>query len=126
MRVIVLGVAAIALAGCAGLGSLSVEDTTYIRTDGQVIEQTQIDADLSTCPSGFFSRDRTSECMVAKGYFLVAVNVAEAKRAQFAQITEEKRRQEQARILAERKKQEELERAARRKGKKAKQPVLRQ
>jgi len=56
--------------------------------------------------------------MVAKGYFLVAIEDAETKQAQFAQIAEENRKREQARIEAELKKQKELERAARRQKKK--------
>jgi hypothetical protein len=127
MRVIVLGAAAIALGGCAGLGLSSGTETTYIRADGQPVAQEQVDADLSSCSSTFASGDKAYNCMLTKGYFLVEVKDAAAKQAQFTQIQAEKRRQEEARIAEEIRKQKELERAAQRlKKKKPKPPALRQ
>jgi hypothetical protein len=118
MRKVVLVVAAVTLAGCAGTGSL-LSSMTYIRADGSSVSTEQIDADKSGCASG---SENTNRCMVAKGYFEVDVKDAEAKRAQLAQIAEANRKREEERLAAERKKQEELERAARRKAKKKKTP----
>jgi len=122
MRAIVLLVAAATLAGCAGLGSSAPADTTYIRANGQPVAKEQVDADLSSCSPTFFSSDKAYDCMLTKGYFLVPVQDAAVKQAQFAQITEEKRKQEEARAAEEIKKQEALERAARKRGKKKKTP----
>jgi hypothetical protein len=123
MRAIILIVGAIALSGCSGLGSsFSQTDMTYIRADGRPVEQVQIDADLSSCSANVFSGEKTFNCMLAKGYFQVAVADAPAKQAQFAQIAEEKRKQEEARIAEEKRKQEALERAARKKKQKQKKP----
>jgi hypothetical protein len=114
MRLMVLVAVAAALAGCAGMESSS---TTYIRADGQYVSKEQLDADQSSCSS---SGERTERCMLAKGYFLVAVQDAAVKQAQFAQIAEEKKKREEARLAEERKQQEELARAARRQAKKKK------
>jgi hypothetical protein len=119
MRVGVLLVAAVALAGCGGLGSSTPTGTTYIRADGQPVSKEQIDADQSSCSS---SSEKSYQCMLTKGYFLVAERDAATKQAQFAQITEDRRRREEARIVEERKKQEALDRAARRQTKKKVNP----
>jgi hypothetical protein len=123
MRAIVLVVTAAALAGCAGLGSSSTPaETTYIRSDGQPVSKEQVDADQASCGS---SSDKAYRCMVGKGYFLVAVQDAAAKQAQFAQIAEDNKKREEARIAEELRKQEELARAARRQAQKKKKPPAR-
>jgi hypothetical protein len=119
MRAIVLVVATAALAGCAGVGSSTPQDTTYIRSDGRPVSKEQLDLDQSSCAS---VSDKAYRCMVSKGYFLVSVQDAAAKQTQFAQIAEENRRREEARIAEERRKQEEIDRAARRQAKKKKPP----
>src|ERR1700693_3799222 len=102
MRAIVLlVVATAALAGCEGMGSTS-GDLTYIRSNGQPISQEQFEADQSSCTSLTESKNR---CMVAKGYFQVPAQNAEAKQAQLAQMAEDNRKREEARIAAEKKKQ---------------------
>jgi hypothetical protein len=124
LLLVLVPVAAV-LSGCAGLGSFGSSpeaNTTYIRSDGQPVAKEQIDADLSSCSSTFSSGDKTFNCMVAKGYFLVSVKDAATKQAQFAQIAEDKRKQEEARLAEERKKQEALDRAARRQAKKKPKP----
>jgi hypothetical protein len=124
MRIVVLVLVALALAGCAGFGSSSssVGDTTYIRADGRPVAKEQVDADVSSCSSAFSSGDKTYNCMLTKGYFLVSVQDAATKQAQFAQIAEDKRKQQEARIAEEKRKQEALERAARKQAKKKPKP----
>jgi hypothetical protein len=117
MRAIVMVIAAVTLAGCAGLNSSSSK-TTYIRADGQPVSKEQLDASQSACSKS--SDQQAYRCMVANGYFLVDVNDAEVKRAQFAQIAEEARQREEARIAEQARQQEELALAERRKAKKKK------
>jgi hypothetical protein len=116
MRVGVLLVTAVALAGCAGIGPSTPSGTTFIRADGQSVSKEQVDADQSSCSSS--ASEKSYQCMLAKGYFLVAVRDADTKQAQFAQITEDRRKREEARIAEEARKQEALNRAARRQAKK--------
>ena len=118
MRAIVMVIAAATLAGCAGLNSSSSPKTTYIRADGQPVSKEQLDASQSACSKS--SDQQAYRCMVANGYFLVDVNDAEVKRAQFAQIAEEARQREEARIAEEARQREELALAERRKARKKK------
>ena len=123
MRTILLAMAAaITLAGCGGLQSISLSSSTkYVRADGQSVSAEQLDADQASCSSLTARDDR---CMLAKGYFAVEEKNAEAKQLQLAQIAETNRQREEARLAAERKKQAELERAARRQAaKKKKKPA---
>ena len=116
MRAIVFVVAAAALGGCASIGSSTPSGTTFIRADGQSVSKEQLDADQSSCSST--AGEKSYQCMLAKGYFLVAVRDADTKQAQFAQISEDRRKREEARIAEEARKQEALNRAARRQAKK--------
>jgi hypothetical protein len=112
MRTIVLVGAAITLSGCGGLESATFwSSSTYVRADGQLISQGQLDADQDSCSSG---AESTQHCMLAKGYFLIDAKEADVKRSEFARISETNRRREEAQLAAERARQKELELAARR------------
>ena len=114
MRIILL-LAAVVLAGCAAR-------TQYVRADGQIVSQSQIDLDEAECSA----QSEDHYCMVGKGYFTVVADQADAKRAQLAAIaqTNEQMRQAQlaAQAAAEAKKAAEAKRRARQK-KKQKQKV---